>query len=266
MMGEDAELTFEALSEWYDSFTRLDNYERWSEIIDELIRRAHPRGRVLLDVACGTGRSTEALHRRGYDVSGCELSSGMLRQARRKGSLQNIKLFQADMRNSYGKEAFDIINCQDDAINFIVDKKDLSDCFKAAYTALKPDGVYIFDCNTLKTYRTSYATTRIDSSVPGTVFAWEGKTSSNHMEGEVARAELTIFSELEGGGVWTKVDSPHVQRHHPPVKVKGLLLMAGFAKVSAVSLGPGGSLIEGIDEARCGKVIFVAQKAGEKDS
>jgi SAM-dependent methyltransferase len=71
------------------------------------VREAKNARGPVLEVACGTGRILLALMREGIDVTGIDLSEGMLERLREKAKAAGLapKAFRADMRDfSLGKE------------------------------------------------------------------------------------------------------------------------------------------------------------------
>lgn len=64
----------------------------------------------LLDVGCGTGRHTIELSKRGYLVTGIDLSKSQLARARQKAESQNLKIDfqQQDARNLSFNREFDV--------------------------------------------------------------------------------------------------------------------------------------------------------------
>src|SRR4030043_1516172 len=63
----------------------------------------------ILDVGCGTGRHSIELTKRGYDITGIDLSDSQLKRAKEKASEQNLKIsfIKMDARNISFKEKFD---------------------------------------------------------------------------------------------------------------------------------------------------------------
>ena len=68
------------------------------------------RSLKLLDVGCGTGRHSIELSKRGYVVSGIDLSESQLKRAKEKAKSDNLKInFQKqDARNLPFNKEFDI--------------------------------------------------------------------------------------------------------------------------------------------------------------
>jgi len=65
----------------------------------------------ILDLGCGTGRHSIELTRRGYSVTGLDLSQSMLDQAKRKADQENLKVrfMQGDARHLPFQNEFDLV-------------------------------------------------------------------------------------------------------------------------------------------------------------
>ena len=80
----------------YDDFSAdYDRFIKWEKrleyelpFIEQQLKEVGAR--CVLDVACGTGRHALALARRGYDVTGADVSVGMIEQARQSAETQGI--------------------------------------------------------------------------------------------------------------------------------------------------------------------------------
>jgi SAM-dependent methyltransferase len=68
-------------------------------------------GGAILDVACGAGRHSIPLARRGYDVTGVDLSTTFLDEARRRSEALAIEWHRGDMRELPWRDRFDGALC-----------------------------------------------------------------------------------------------------------------------------------------------------------
>ena len=107
----------------------------------------HDKNCKILDIGCGTGRHAIELTKRGYSVTGVDLSESMLKKAREKAETAGLSIdFQlADARKLPFEQEFDlaIMLCEGafplmetDEMNFEI--------LKNAAKALKKDGKFIF--------------------------------------------------------------------------------------------------------------------------
>ncbi len=101
----------------------------------------------ILDIGCGTGRHSIELSKRGYSVTGIDLSESQLQRAKEKASAQslNIDFQKHDARSPHFSNAFDlaIMLCEGgfslmetDEMNFLI--------LQNAANALKSNGKLIF--------------------------------------------------------------------------------------------------------------------------
>ena len=69
------------------------------------------RTRKILDVGCGTGRHAIELAKRGYRVTGIDLSENQLRKAKEKAEIEGVEVtfLQRDARDFAFEEPFDLV-------------------------------------------------------------------------------------------------------------------------------------------------------------
>jgi SAM-dependent methyltransferase len=254
---------YEAFAPYYDDFTADSDYEAWGAHVLGLARELGLRGTALLDVACGTGKSFMPLLRRGFDVTGCDISEAMLAEAARKAP--EVPLVQADVRELPAIGRFDLVTCFDDSLNYLLEEEDLALGLASISANLSPTGLALFDLNTLHTYGTTFAGDSV-SDRDGTVFAWRGETASDPRPGCRALARLEIFSP-RADGLYRRVAVRHAQRHFPPERVTALLDGAGLECLGVHGVrGDDSSLEPELDEERHTKVLYAARRAKGGDA
>src|SRR5215207_9538088 len=102
--------TYDVLAPAYDVLTAGHAHGAWLREIEHLALDHGLRGRRLLDVACGTGKSFEPLLQEGYSVTACDVSPGMVAHARRRAG-GHARVLVADMRRLPVLGAFDLVTC-----------------------------------------------------------------------------------------------------------------------------------------------------------
>lgn len=252
---EPALETYERLAPVYDSFSAEYDHEAWVAALTTAIEPwAPPVGRAL-DVGCGTGRSALPLLDRGHHLSACDVSPAMVARARTKPGLEQA--FVADMRALPDGGPFELVTCLDDAVNYLLGADDLRRAAREAARRLAPGGLYVFDTNTLATYRGAFASSE-RFSTDGTDFAWEGRTPEGMAPGGVAQAQLTARGP--DGRVRA---ATHVQRHRPIHEVTEALRAAGLELCLVLGQTTGAQLHRTADEAAHTKVVFVARRSAQ---
>lgn len=244
---------------FYDDFTAHHDYETWMGTLEGLARRHGLEGDRVLDVACGTGKSFLPLLARGYRVSACDASSAMLERAAAKVPPgREVELSRADMRDLPGGR-FDLVTCIDDAVNYLLEPTDLEEAFHSAAECLRPGGVYLFDVNTLRAYRSAYAADEYASRAD-VVFVFHGESSPDAGPGEVFTAVVEVFHR-RAPDCWGRVSSRHVQRHHPEAVVRDALRTAGFHDVGVYGQHRDGRVDPFLDETSHTKAVYIARRA-----
>ena len=130
----------------YDVIYSKKNYKAEANFISQIIKKFHSPNINILDIGCGTGEHTLELLKKGYKVTGIDLSNEMLKIAKKK--LLSNKLFSNNLfnLNAYNVNKlgvkfnvilmmFNVIGYLDD-VQFFFEK--LKDC-------LEPNALIFFD-------------------------------------------------------------------------------------------------------------------------
>jgi SAM-dependent methyltransferase len=257
-MSDHARRTYDAFAADYDAFTAHHDYEGWTADIERLALEAGLRGHRLLDVACGTGKSFLPMLARGYEVTACDISPAMLRIAAGKAG-GRARLHVLDMRELPVLGAFDLVTCLDDALNYLHDPQELVAAFAGLARNLAPDGVAVFDVNSLSAYEAFFGTLSV---VPerDRVLVWRGSCTAPLAPGSVAEATVESLGR-NGDGTWTARSHEHRQRHHAAPLLEAALAAAGLAVRRVAGMHTDGSLTDGFDEAENSKALYVVGRA-----
>ena len=132
---------------YLDNIFTKNTLEEVEFIIEELML---PSGSHILDIGCGTGRHCIELARRGYKMTGVDISSGMLNEARRGAARMGVKidLIHADAVEFKAEKEFDAAICICEGAFGLLGSEDDPhqhdlDILRNINEALRPDGMLI---------------------------------------------------------------------------------------------------------------------------
>jgi SAM-dependent methyltransferase len=97
----------------------------------------------VLDLACGSGRHSLELRRRGFEVVGADISADLIEIARRDAAEADldVEFVQADLRALDYEEEFDLVlNLNDGAIGYLESDEENRRTFEVISRALRPGG------------------------------------------------------------------------------------------------------------------------------
>jgi SAM-dependent methyltransferase len=252
-----AEEAYDHFAPHYDAFTAHHDYELWFGNVLPAAEGVGLRRGSLLDVACGTGKSFVPMLARGWRVTGCDVSSKMLRRAAAKVPPE-VRLVPADMRRLPNLGSFDLVSCLGDAVNYLADTDELIRALRGFRANLAPGGRVLIDANTLASYRGLFAETRTARSGQFAL-RWEGHATQEFAPGEAA--EATLEASAPSG---TSTASVHRERHFPPGELRAALAAAGLRVLALYGHGFDAKLERPVDESRHTKFVVIACDSEEE--
>jgi SAM-dependent methyltransferase len=247
---------YDALADAYDALTAGYDHDTWLDRLELLALDYGLRGRRLLDVACGTGKSFLPLLDRGYEVTGCDISEAMLERAQLKAP--EARLVVADMRTLDHLGSFDLVTCLDDALNYLLETRELAAALAGIRANLAPGGIAVFDVNTLRMYGTAFSSDQVTER-DGLLIAWQGNGADAALE-PGCLAEVVVHAFSPAGPTWRRSSSVHRQRHWPLAQLTLLAEQAGLRLLGVRGQLPGALLEDFVDEHRHTKIVVVATR------
>ncbi|HEX4307491.1 MAG TPA: class I SAM-dependent methyltransferase [Solirubrobacterales bacterium] len=251
-----AEIAYESIAPVYDDFTAHHNFDEWVEMLLELGEANGLRGDTALDVACGTGRSFLPLLERGWTVTASDISPSMVELARAKATA-TARIEVADMRELPVFGSFDLVCCLDDAINYLLSAAELEQALRSMAANLAPEGLLIFDSNTMETYRGFFGE-HVEVEMNGRRMIWDGKTGGKVEPGQISEAAFEVEPLMPGTGPMIPPEL-HRQRHHPEAEVRAAITAAGLELADLWGHHQDGIPHQPMSEERHTKAIYLAR-------
>jgi ubiquinone/menaquinone biosynthesis C-methylase UbiE len=246
---------FADLAPYYDELMRTVPYDDWAEYVMTLWTFAGHNPRRVLDAACGTGNVSFELAQRKLDVTGVDISHGMIEAAQQKlqqrPELQDrVRFIEADLTNFNLGEQFDSATCLYDSLNYILNPDDLRAAFTRIAAHMERGGVWVFDMNSDYAFRADLFTQSDRSRGKDLHYDWRASFNKETRVCEVAME----FQRHTPRGTQTFYET-HRERAYELPEVKTLLDETGWNlefAFDAYSLNP--------PHAQSERWYFVARK------
>ena len=138
---------FEQYAPWYDLLYQDKDYVSETSFVDEQLRRHGAGTGTLLDLGCGTGVHAVEFARKGWTVTGIDLSPDMIRRAdaRRSGAAGRLRFRQGDVSEIGPERDFDAVVSLFHVASYQTSPAKLKGMLANANAALKPGGILLFD-------------------------------------------------------------------------------------------------------------------------
>ena len=217
---------------------------------------------LVVDLGCGTGKLTEILADRGFDVMGIDLSEEMLGIAlTRRDKLHHRTLYLCqDMREFELFGTAGTFVSVGDSVNYLLEDEDMDKLFRRVNTFLYPGGIFVFDFKTLHLYRDVIGDSTIAEDREDCSFIWENWFDAGTRINEY---DLTLFirdrDSGAGDNLFRKYQEIHRQRGYTLDEMKKFASDAGLTWVTEMdsdTMGPVTSVTE--------RILCVVREKGKK--
>ena len=213
----------------YDKFTQNTDIKKRADFLHALLCRFGIADGILLDLACGTGMLSEAFIQKGYDVISVDASCAMLNEARNRLVPYEGKalLLEQDMRDL---DLFGTIRacvCCLDSVNHLTDAYDVQQVFSRVSLFTEPDGVFLFDVNTVYKHREILGNNTFIYEDEKDFLVWQNEYDPAD---DTVQMLIDIFT-MDDSGRYVRESDEVTERAYEADLLEDMLKKAGFRAV-----------------------------------
>lgn len=217
-------MSYDLFADYYDRLMEDADYPGRTEYLLSLFERHDRRPSLLLDVACGTGRFSLELSRRGIEVIGADPAPSMLAVARERADRSGQDILwlcqSAAELELYG--TVDGAVCCMDSLNHITDYEEFCRSLARIALFLEPGRLFIFDMNTVYKHHVLLADQTFVYELEDLYLVWQNET-----EGNLTDITLDFFME-EPDGRYSRGCEAFSERAYTEAEVAVALERAGL--------------------------------------
>jgi SAM-dependent methyltransferase len=204
-------------------------------------------GAKVLDVPCGNGRLSIELARRGFQLTGVDIASEFIAEAKMKSSAGGvpIDLHERDMRNLPWTGEFDGAFCFGNSFGYLDDQGN-ADFVKAVSNALRPGAKFVIDSGAVAECLLPVFQEHRSLEVGGITLVADSRY--DHALGRM----FTEYTFMRDGQTDKRPSSQRIYTYH---ELAGLLGEAGLEPVSAYS-----SVVEDPFKLGSPRLLLVSEK------
>jgi SAM-dependent methyltransferase len=130
---------------YYHMLYKNRDYAEASSFIDNITQYLKlQKDCVCWDLCCGKGRHSIYLNKKGYKVTGTDLSEQSILEAA-KSANDSLEFYQHDMRRLFRTNYFDVVFNLFTSFGYFEKREDDLHVFDSVQKSLKPKGLFVFD-------------------------------------------------------------------------------------------------------------------------
>jgi SAM-dependent methyltransferase len=242
----------------YDRFYANKDYSKECDLIEQAFKNfGTGKIRSLLDFGCGAGNHALCLAKRGYQITGVDLSPSMLAAAgeKSKKARLDINWIEGDCRNVKVGRTFDAVLFMFSVLGYLPENKDVMGALGNARKHIKKNGLLLFDVwygPAVLSIKPSDRTRIIPVPDGKIIRAVTANLDTRH---HLARLHFHLW-HLTGKKVNDETEESHTVRYFFP---KELELMLNQSNFDLISLSSFPTLDQPADETTWN--VFVVAKA-----
>lgn len=224
---------FEQYAPWYDLLYEDKDYASETSFVEQQLRRYGAKPGSLLDLGCGTGVHALEFARRGWTVTGIDLSADMVHRAKARLSKNQptAHFRQGDICKPGPERDFDAVVSLFHVASYQTSRTRLEQMLANANAALKPGGILLFDYWHGDAVLAQGVETRVKTVERGPLRVTRIAQSDHNEADATVQVNYTLFCEDTARSAIQRVDEAHHLRYWFSLEIEASLRATGFDPV-----------------------------------
>ncbi len=204
---------YSVFANYYDYLMANVDYDAWTNRIVQQIKIHHPKAKILVDLACGTGNISNRLAKKAYAVTGIDISEEMLMIAQDKAHENHLRIqyLKQDMMIFAVHRKADVITCICDGLNYLTEEEQLKTFFRNASKQLTDEGILVIDISTPYKYEHILAEKTIAELDEQVSFIWDNTFDPKT---QCLEFDIAFFVPEGEEGLYRRMTEHHKQKSH----------------------------------------------------
>lgn len=220
---------FNEYARYYDLLYRDKDYAGETEYVHGLIQAHFPGAQSVLNLGCGSGRHDREMVKKGYKLTGVDLSEEMLASARSAAQpVSSLAYVQGDVRTVRLANTFDVVISLFHVVSYQATNQDLLAAFATARRHLNPGGIFIFDCWYGPGVLTDRPTVRVKELEDDDISVTRIAQPVMHPNENVVDVNYRMFLRGKSSGNVREICETHRMRYLFLPEIRQLLSLSGF--------------------------------------
>jgi len=229
-------LSFKKYARYYDLIYKDKNYVKECDFVERIFKRySHSKPVTVLEMACGTGRHSEVLSKKGYKITAFDASQDMIEIARKRKKKKKITVnFSIQkMQNFRFKQKFDAALAMFTAMGYLSTIKDLKKTLTNLRKHLNEGNLFVFDIWNGDIVPKAHSADRIkEIEYKDLKLKRNSRVRLDLVKKHVlVQYKVSIFRK---GKLIDQVKEKHTLRFYKKIEIKKYLKLCGFSVINIV--------------------------------
>lgn len=219
---------FEDESFWIPLYPYMfpnDKFERAEEEAENILKLSDFRGNSILDLCCGPGTHAVTLAKRGFEVTGVDISPHHIEKARERGQAEGVQVewILDDMRDFVREGAFDLVLSMSNSFGYFDREQDNLRVLRNIHQSLRSGCSFLMDIVSKEFVARFFQPTLSHKYADGAIIVNRQKVTDD-------------WSRIQYEWILIKDGKARIFEFHHTLysgeELKGILAQAGFQRVT----------------------------------